>query len=229
MLRRLEKNHLKCRPSMSELIESVGIKKNEGPLCYACRGSWRQRLLWLQAFSATAVPDLILGKEWCARTPSNCVTSFIRRPALIALMLCLAAFSTVVQAVRADDVQKRFALSAQAFPNQEKFLYIDVPSAGNGVSNALIRGLIGNAQWMHQLTDVMARGAQSPTYLVVGSGSDSVAYSALRKALDSFKGRLLPQLHVALIGDLRQAERLRPTVEALGAEYRVLSSSSSSE
>jgi hypothetical protein len=143
-------------------------------------------------------------------------------------MLCLAAFSTVVQAVR-PDVQKRFALSAQAFPDQSKTLYIDVPSAGNGVSNALMRAFIGKAQWMHQLTDVMARGAQSPTYLVVGSGNDSVAYSALSKALDSFKGRLLPQLHLALIGDPRQAEGLRPTVEALGAEYRVLSSSSSNE
>lgn len=49
----------------------------------------------------------------------------MRRPALIALMLCLAAFSTVVQAVR-PDVQKRFALSAQAFPDQSKTLYIDV-------------------------------------------------------------------------------------------------------
>jgi hypothetical protein len=92
-----------------------------------------------------------------------------------------------------------------------------------------MRAFIGKAQWMHQLTDVMARGAQSPTYLVVGSGNDSVAYSALSKALDSFKGRLLPQLHLALIGDPHQAEGLRPTVEALGAEYRVLSSSSSNE
>jgi hypothetical protein len=85
---------------------------------------------------------------------------------------------------------------------------------------------MGSWQSVRQLTNIMARGAQSPTYLVVGSESDSNAYAAVAKAVTALKGRSLPQLHLALIGEPQQAERLRSTVEALGAEYRVLATPS---
>jgi hypothetical protein len=88
----------------------------------------------------------------------------------------------------------------------------------------MMRAFIAQAPWMRQLTDVMARGAQSPTYVVVGSENNGVAYSALAKAVNSFKGKQLPNLHLALIGDPSQAEQLRSAAEALGAEYRVLAS-----
>jgi hypothetical protein len=129
---------------------------------------------------------------------------------------------TTVWASDQDEAWKRMALSAQAFPNQAEALYIDIPVARSGVSNFMMRAFIGKASWMRQLTDLMARGANSPTYLVIGSQDNAVAYSALSKAFDSFKDGSLPELHLALIGSPEQAGRLRPAVEALGAEYRVL-------
>lgn len=142
------------------------------------------------------------------------------------VLLGLLALSTVVEATGPDETWKRTTLSAQAFPGQPKALYVEIPSASNGVSNLMVRTFIGDAPWLRQLTDIMARGAQSPTYLVVGSQSDAMAYSAASKALASFKGKSLPELHLALIGNPEKAEKLRPMVETLGAEYRVLRSPS---
>ncbi|GLQ52711.1 hypothetical protein GCM10010872_41600 [Dyella flava] len=115
------------------------------------------------------------------------------------------------------------ALAAKAFPGHQEYLYIDVPAADNGVSNLMMRAVIGEAAWMEQLTDAMASGANAPIYLVVGGRDNGVAYSAVKKALNTFKGQQLPQLHLALIGDAGQAEQLRGAVEALGSEYCVLS------
>jgi hypothetical protein len=141
-------------------------------------------------------------------------------------MFVLFASCNVSQATGEDETWKRTALSAQAFPGHERALYIDIPSASNSVSNLMVRAFIGNAPWLRQLTDIMAHGAQRPTYLVVGSQSDALAYSALSEALASFKGKSLPELHIALIGSPQKAEKLRPMVEKLGAEYRVLPSPS---
>lgn len=146
------------------------------------------------------------------------------RSAFIILWLALVLSPVMARGAGPDQSWKRVALSAQAFPNQSKTIYIDVPSASNGVSNLMMRAFIGQAQWMRQLTDAMARGSEFPTYVVVGSESDGVAYSALAKAVGSFKGKQLPNLHLALIGNPLQGEQLRSAVEALGAEYRVLGS-----
>jgi hypothetical protein len=148
----------------------------------------------------------------------------MKKLCLITIAIGLFALSVAAREVGPDETWKRTALSAQAFPGQKTTLYVEVPSADSAISNAMVRAFIGSSQSTRQITSIMARGAQSSTYLVVGSASDSVAYSALRSALNSFKGQALPQLHLALIGDPRQAEGLRSSVEALGAEYRVLSS-----
>ena len=144
---------------------------------------------------------------------------------IIALALTLGSSSCApVKQTVSDQKLQRAALAAKAFPAQQRFLYFDVPASDNGVSNLMMRAVIGEAAWMKQLTDTMARGASTPTYLVVGSRDNGVAYSAMKKALDSLKGKQLAQLHLVLVGDSRQAEQLRPAVESLGAEYRVLSS-----
>lgn len=140
--------------------------------------------------------------------------------ALLVLMLGLSSCTNVRQTT--DEPSKRTALAATAFPEQRRYQYIDIPAADNGLSNLMVRAVIGEAAWMEQLTTAMARGANAPTYLVVGSHDNGVAYSAVKKALDTFKGKQLPQLHLALIGDTDQAERLRIAAEALGCDYRVL-------
>lgn len=86
-----------------------------------------------------------------------------------------------------------------------------------------MRAAIGEAAWMKQLTSVMARGADAPTYVVVGSRDNGVTYSAVKRALDTFQGQKLPYLHLALMGDVERAEQLRAPAEALGVEYRVIS------
>ena len=101
-------------------------------------------------------------------------------------------------------------------------MYIDIPSSGNGVSNMLLRAVIADAPWMRQLTGAMARGAQTPTYLVVGGQDNGVAYKALQTALRKLNGQKLPHLHLVLVGDPQRGGKLRSQAEALEAEYRVL-------
>lgn len=148
-----------------------------------------------------------------------------RVPPIIVLVLMLGLSSCApIRQTTSDQKLARTGLAATAFPEQKSFLYIDVPAADSGVSNLMMRAFIGDATFMKQLTSVMARGASESTYVVVGSRSSGVAYSAVKSALEGFTGKRLPYLHLGLIGDSSQAEKLRPMVDALGSEYRVLPS-----
>jgi hypothetical protein len=141
----------------------------------------------------------------------------------LTLLLGLMSCASVKQPT-SDQGSQRATFAAKVFPEQKKFLYIDVPAADNGVSNLMMRAFMGDAISTKQLMSVMARGASTPTYVVVGSQDNGVAYSALKGALDGLKAESLPYLHLGLVGDPDQAEQLRPKIEALGSEYRVLAS-----
>jgi len=136
-------------------------------------------------------------------------------------LLALAVFG---QSPGPDDARKRKALLPEAFPDQEMSLYVEVPATDDALSDTPTWTFRGTSLATRQIADFMARGARSPTYLVVGGENDSVTCAAVAKALDTFKGQFLPLLHLALIGNIQQAEQLRLAVEGLGAEYRVLPS-----
>ncbi|GAB2589974.1 hypothetical protein ISP15_17950 [Dyella jejuensis] len=143
---------------------------------------------------------------------------------LLVVLTLTVALSSCAQVGRpgSDQRSDRLALAAKAFPAQKNFLYVDVPAADNGVSNLMVRAFAGDSATTQHLTSIISRGAIAPTYVVVGSQSNGVAYSTVKAVLDGFKGKKLPYLHLALIGDSAQAGQLQPVADALHSEYLVL-------
>ena len=139
-----------------------------------------------------------------------------REAAMVALIVL--AFAAEVGAQ-----ERPGAVLSAAFPNQPQSLYIEVPDAGNPVSNLMLGSVVTKSGAYRGLTTMMALGAESPTYLAVGGRNGAVVRKTLKAALMSFKSKQLPYLHLVLVGDPGKGEALRSQAEALGvAEYRVV-------
>jgi hypothetical protein len=139
-------------------------------------------------------------------------------------LACAALLSLSATAMgQAPEAQDRTELTSQ------KTFYIEVPAAGNPLSNWMIGAAVAKATWMQDLTRLMGMDADAPLTLVVTGKSDHVAQKALQAALESFEGRRLPYLSLTLIGDPRRGEKLRSQAEALGIRYQVQPSSDSSK
>lgn len=148
---------------------------------------------------------------------------------LVLNRLCYAAlisifFISIAEASPQPNQEIRANLAMSAFPEAKKTYYFDVPAANNILSNLMIRAAAGEAPWVQTLADLMEVGSHQPMYLVVGSANEGVARTAVSKALKRVKSERLDDLHLGLMGDVSSSEKLRKSVEATGAEFRVVPS-----
>lgn len=131
---------------------------------------------------------------------------------------CLAIPALAVASTK--EASERAKLSASIWPVSKSY-YLEIPAANNPLSNLMIRAAVGQAPWVQELADLMEVGSRETIYLVVGSANDGVARAALAKAIGRVKSKRLDGLHLGLLGDVSRGEKLRESIEATGAEFRV--------
>ena len=113
------------------------------------------------------------------------------------------------------------AQEPQATPAPMRTLYVEMPSASNAISNALMGPAIGSSNAVKQLESFMALGETEPLEVVAYGDNERLVLKSAEAALKSFQGRRLPHLTLGVVGSADKVEKLRPLAEPLGVRLVV--------